>query len=88
MTEKQFVDTVINLAKKYGYPVRMNRYNQRQINFGHKQLHAGHLSKLYPRILKESANIGELIEIIAPGRPCTHKPMKEIITNIKKELNT
>jgi hypothetical protein len=85
MTKEQFIDTVIDVAKKHGYPVRINRYNQWQIYFGHKQLHEGHLAKLYPDILKEDVNIRKLIERVAPGRPCTHRPMEEIIAYIKRE---
>ena len=84
MTREQFIETVIDIAKKYGYPVRINRYNQRQINFGHKQLHEGHLAKLYPDILRDDVNIGKLIECVARGRPCTHRPMKKIIAYIKE----
>ena len=83
MTKEQFIDTVIDVAKKHGYPVRINRYNQWQIDFGHKQLHEGHLAKLYPDILKEDVNIRKLIERVAPGRPCTHRPMEEIMRDIQ-----
>lgn len=84
MTREQFIETVIAVVKKHGYPVRINRYNQWQIDFGHKQLHEGHLAKLYPDILKENANIRKLIERVAPGRPFTHRPMEEIISYIKR----
>jgi len=84
MTREQFIDTVIDVAKMHGYPVRINRYNQWQIDFGHKQLHEGHLAKLYPDILKEDVNIRKLIKRVAPGRPCTHRPMEEIIGYIKR----
>jgi hypothetical protein len=84
MTREEFIQTVIDVAKKHGYPVRINRYNQLQIDFGHKQLHEGHLGKLYPDILGEDVNIPKLIECVAPGRPCTYKPMKEIIADIKR----
>jgi hypothetical protein len=40
------------------------------------------LDKLYPDILAPGANVPALIEGVAPGRPCTHRPMKEILRNI------
>jgi hypothetical protein len=70
------------------YPVRTNRNGQRQIDFGHKQLHAGHIRPLFPAILEEGRSIPTLIENVAPGRPCTHKPMKEIIAELKTRLST
>jgi hypothetical protein len=79
MTRDEFVDGVLQLARVEGYPVRTNRDGLLQIDFGHKQLHEGHLRRLYPEILRGGANIPGLINRIAPGRPCVHKPMKAII---------
>jgi len=49
---------------------------------GNKKLHEKHLGDLHPDILTDGANVSALIDGVAPGRPCTHKPMKEIIAKI------
>jgi hypothetical protein len=74
-----FVDRVLQTAKELGYPVERTRQGLRQVDFGHKKLHEDHVRRLYPDILQSSANIPKLIETVAPGRPCTHKPMREIL---------
>ncbi len=84
MDQTTFVNSVIDEAKRLGYPIELSR-NGRQIDFGHKKLHEQHLRKLYPAILQPGANIPKLIDAVAPGRPCTHKPMREIICNLSRE---
>ncbi len=81
MDQTYFVNEVINIAGKHGYTIENSR-NGRQIDFGNKKLHEGHLTKLYPAIIQPNANIKELIEDIAPGRPCSHKPMREIVEKL------
>jgi len=61
-----------------GYPVEMSR-NGRQIDYGHKKLREGHLAEVYPEILQPGAHIPSLINRVAPGRPCAHRPTREII---------
>ncbi|HUM99170.1 MAG: hypothetical protein B7X12_00725 [Halothiobacillus sp. 20-53-49] len=87
MTSKeQFITEVIRVASERGYKIESNaRTGKGQIDFGNKKLHTGHLSELYPAILSATANISSLIESVAPGRPCSHKPMKEIIEQLKSE---
>jgi len=82
MDSKQFVDTVVNIARQNGFEVEINRNDLIQIDFGNKKLHTKHLEQLYPAILQNGANVGELIDNVAPGRPCTHSPMKQIIAEI------
>ena len=82
MTKNQFVNTVIEEAQKAGYPIETSS-NGRQIDFGHKKLHEEHLRDLYPDILADGQDVSALIDRVAPGRPCTHRPMKIIIANIK-----
>jgi len=82
MNRQQFIDAVVREASKDGYRIETNRNGQTQIDFGHKKLHAGHLEKLYPAILKPGANVAREIENVAPGRPCTHRPMREILARI------
>jgi hypothetical protein len=38
---------------------------------------------MFPEILEDGVAISTIIEKVAPGRPCTFKPMKEIIEEIK-----
>ena len=83
MNEQNYIEMVLTTAEKQGYPVKMNRAGLRQIDFGHKQLHEEHLKNLYPQILEPNAHIPSAIEAVAPGRPCTHRPMREIINAIR-----
>ncbi|MCK5678090.1 MAG: hypothetical protein KAH72_06410 [Flavobacteriaceae bacterium] len=83
-----YIKQVLSIATQQGYKIEVGKRNKlEQIDFGNKKLHAGHLEKLYPRILEEKVNISMLINEIAPGRPCSHKPMREIIEQLKKEKN-
>ena len=83
ITQDQFIDAVIEEAQQAGYSIEISGNNGRQIDFRNKKLHEGHLRDLYPDILADDGNVSAQIERIAPGRPCTHKPMKEIIAKIK-----
>jgi hypothetical protein len=40
---------------------------------------------LFPNTLKDGVNINKLIEEIAPGRPCAHRPFREIVYQLKRE---
>jgi len=82
MNSQEFIDAVVREARKDGHRIETNRNGQTQIDFGHKKLHSGHLENLFPAILKPGANVARVIESVAPGRPCTHKPMREILTRI------
>lgn len=84
MNQDEFVEVVIAEARQRRYPVENSR-NGRQIDFGHKKLHEGHLQALYPDILADGANVSDLIEKVAPGRPCSHRPIKEILASIKRK---
>jgi len=84
MTQDEFVDAIISTARSQGYSIENSRHG-RQIDFGYKKLHEGHLSQLYPDILVEGAHIPTLIKAIAPGRPCSHKPMRKIVLAVKTE---
>jgi hypothetical protein len=77
-----FVTAILQVARSHGYRVEVNRYGLRQIDFGHKRLHEGHLRQLYPEIVGENARISALIDSVAPGRPCSHLPMKRIIAQL------
>ena len=83
MTESEFADTIVAEARRQGYTVENSR-NGRQIDFGHKKLHEGHLRALYPAIMTQGANVAALIEAVAPGRTCSHRPMKDILLAIQE----
>jgi hypothetical protein len=82
MARDEFVSKVLQIARTEGYPVKPNRDGRLQVDFGHKQLHEEHLRQLYPGILADRADINTLIERIAPGRPCAHKPRRAIIAKL------
>jgi len=82
MTQDKFIDAIFAAARSKGYPIENSR-NGKQIDFGHKKLHEEHLRQLYPAILAEDAHIPTPIERVAPGRPCSHKPMREILAIAK-----
>jgi hypothetical protein len=82
ITQDEFVDAIVETARSHGYSIENSRHG-RQIDFGYKKLHEGHLRQLYPDILTEGANIPSLIDATAPGRPCSHKPMREIVATVK-----
>ncbi len=83
MDIQQFIDQVISIARKKGFRIETNRDGLTQIDFGNKKLHARHLRAMFPAILEDGVAISIIIEKVAPGRPCTFKPMKEIIAEIK-----
>ena len=84
-TAHSFIEDVIRTAEQRGHEVKINRDGLRQIDFDHKQLHEEHLKSLFPAILASGANISFLIESVAPGRPCAHRPMKEILAQLQSE---
>ena len=84
IAKDQFVKEVIRVARERGFKIESNaRTGQEQIDFGNKKLHSGHLGDLYPAILSDNPNVSSLIEKIVPGRPCSHKPMKEIMEQLR-----
>ncbi len=88
ISKDEFIQEVIRIARERGYKLESNaRTGQTQIDFGNKKLHAGHLGDLYPAILSANANVPSLINKVAPGRPCTHKPMREIVNQLRAEKN-
>ena len=83
---EQFIDDVFRIARERGYRIETNqRNNLPQIDFGIKKLHLRHIKRLYPDVLLENARVNKLIAKIARGRPCTHKPFREIVEQIQKE---
>ena len=86
LNKEQFVREVFRIAEKQGYKIEQNkRIDLKQIDFGHKKLHAGHIQQLYPDILAFTGELPKLIKRVAPGRPCTHRPMRNIVNQIQRE---
>jgi hypothetical protein len=77
--EQRFTAMVIQIARQLGYRIELSRDGRDQIDFGTKKLHAGHLARLFPDALTTDVDVARLIERVAPGRPCTHPPMRQII---------
>ena len=49
----QFIESVLTESENQGYPIAINRYGLRQIDFGNnKKLHEKHLAEMYPQILE------------------------------------
>jgi len=83
MNLQEFLVQFFLFARQDGYAIETSYYNGReQVDFGNKKLHAGHLEQIFPEILDPEANISQLIERVAPGRPCAHRPTREIIQRI------
>lgn len=80
---EEFVTAVVRIAPDMGYKVETNRNGILQIAFGNKKLHADHLARLYPEIINLGVNVKDVIEKVARGRPCTHKPMRMIIARLR-----
>ena len=84
ISKDQFVREVIRIARERGYKIESNaQTGQEQIDFGNKKLHSGHLGGLYPSILSDNPNVSSLIDKVAPGRGCSHKPMREIVEQLQ-----
>ncbi len=86
ISPESFVDHVVRVAKQHGYRIESHaRTGEIQIDFGNKKLHAGHLRAMLPGILAKTSQISALIDNVAPGRPCAHRPMREIIEALQLE---
>jgi hypothetical protein len=84
VNKAQFINQVIKQARLNGYNVNFNRNDLQQIDFGNKTLHTDQIGKLFPHVLEEGAQIANEIDKVAPGRPCTHAPMKAIIASLRE----
>lgn len=82
MALKDFLRQIFVVAQDMGFKIETNRNGQTQIDFGHKKLHEGHLRAMYPQALLPGTNISKLIDRVAPGRPCSHRPMKNILARL------
>lgn len=85
-TFDEFQADVLRIAHEHGYLVEHLRGTEiPQVDFGHKKLHGRHFRALFPAVLADDTNINGLIKRVAPGRPCTHPPFREIVGQIRRE---
>jgi hypothetical protein len=89
--QKTFVDQTLRIAKELGHLIERNKDGLRQIGFrktgrakAYKTLHEGHLRDLYPALLQQAADFYVEIERVAPGRPGTVVPMRDIVAQLPK----
>ena len=81
-----FVEQVVRAAREHGYKIESHAQSgEVQIDFGNKKLHAGHLRRIFPGVVSNADTIARLIEGAAPGRPCSHRPMREIVEQLRRE---
>jgi hypothetical protein len=85
-TFDDFQSDILRVAKSQSYTIeRLRGTNIPQIDFGIKKLNGKHFRALFPEVLADNAKINKLIEKIAPGRPCSHLPFRNIVKQIKEE---
>ena len=85
-TQEDFIEDVFRIAEEMGYKIETTRgKDYLQIDFGNKKLHSEHIKELFPEALQSDVSIPRLIESVAPGRPCTHRPFREIVERIREE---
>lgn len=89
MKKADFVKAVFEAARRRGLRVYVNREGLDQICFNEKSkksLHRGHLEQLHPAILRSGLSktqMNAIIEQVAPGRPCTHRGMRDIVVELQ-----
>jgi hypothetical protein len=79
MEQVQFVNAIIDAARKHGYRVEQNKNGDRQITFSQKYLTDDDLRWLFQDIEKKKGSYtrSDISELIA-GRPCAVKPFFEL----------
>lgn len=86
MNRSQFIEAVVAGARARNLAVTHNRNGRVSICFNatsKKSLHADHLGKLfdcgYAEQGRTQAERNALVKQVAPGRPCTHRELREIV---------
>lgn len=87
--KEQFIEAVFRTARTRGLQVRLNRRGIESICFNEKSkkcLTRDHIGLLFElgihRPDNVTADFRRLIDEVAPGRPCTHRGMREIVQRI------
>ncbi len=84
MTKAEFRTLVFEIARAQRLRVDAMKDGKDRIWFNEKSqkfLHADHIDALYDRLRHphlSTRDINTAIEKVAPGRPCTHKGMRDI----------
>jgi hypothetical protein len=81
MNAIDFATQVIKLARFHGYKIQTNRLGLEQIDFGNKKLHSDHLQRMFP-LISSGIEVNKAIDQVAPGRPCCHRPMRELVAEL------
>lgn len=88
VTEDEFVNGCFELAPTMGLTVEERRPGK-SICFNpksNKWLNEMHLRRLHPDVLQPDlgrTKINQMIEAVAPGRPCTHKGFRELLGKVR-----
>jgi hypothetical protein len=84
MTLKAFIDVFFTHLDTKQYSTYQNRNGQRAADFGHKQLHEGHLETLYQWALSHNGELSTAdFAALVPGRPCASVPFFETCTRAR-----
>ena len=85
-TRAQFVEDLLTAARQAGFTISTNRRNgEPEIDFGMKRIRAGQVGELWPAVVAPGADVGALIDKVAPGRPSIHEPMRKLIAQLRME---
>ncbi|WP_060036937.1 hypothetical protein [Burkholderia sp. MSMB1078WGS] len=90
MTRAEFRTLVFEIARAKCLRVDEMRDGKARIWFNEKSqkfLHADHIDDLYDRLRHPNLSMHDIniaIENAAPGRPCTHRGMREIYAQIHR----
>lgn len=90
MTKVDFRTLVFEIARAKQLRVDEMKDGKERIWFNEKSqkfLHADHIDALYDRLRHPNLatrDINIAIENVAPGRPCTHRGMREIYAQIHR----
>ncbi|MFA8393295.1 hypothetical protein ACEPUD_24580 [Burkholderia ubonensis] len=90
MTKAEFRTLVFEIARAKRLRVDAMKDGKERIWFNEKSqkfLHADHIDALYDRLRHPNLSARDAsieIENVAPGRPCTHRGMREIYAQIRR----
>lgn len=90
MTKAEFRTLVFEIARAQRLRVDAMKDGKARIWFNEKSqkfLHADHIDSLYDRLRHPNLSprdINAAIESVAPGRPCTHRGMRDIYAQIHR----
>lgn len=92
MNKEEFADAAFRIARKRDLDIDQGRDGRMRIWFNPKSkkyLWRDQIEALHPLLLQKDLTKGQVsarIQEIAPGKPCTHKGMREIAEEIRAEI--